>query len=144
MFTPFHIKPSQLTNTFNIVFGIIGLLITPIFPFGGIAFIIALVKVIEVYCWKYNFHSKVMIESKGVFNVQNTEIHYYRIKSIFVEEPFWMRLFGLCNITIVSSDKFAPYFKFTAVPKQLSTFLSESTDTHRKIENVREFDMYHM
>lgn len=133
------LKPSQWTNAAVIILGVV-LIQYVIFA------LLAIYKIIEVYYWQYQFNERTIIERKGIFNVERKEIHYYRIKSILVEEPFWMRLFGLANIHIKSSDPYYPEIKLWAVPRgvMLRNELRQLTDMRRKEENVREYDLYNM
>jgi uncharacterized membrane protein YdbT with pleckstrin-like domain len=145
MYTDNHIKtlsPSQLINLGFFAVGIIDLLFLHIF----IGVLLAIFKYIEVSCWKYEFNERTVIERKGIFNVERREIHYYRIKSIMVDEPLWMRFFGLANVTVKTSDPYHPEFVLHGVPNGvvLRNELRVTTDKRRKEENVREFDLYNL
>ena len=43
--------------------------------------------------------------------------YYYRIKSIKVEEPIWMRIFDLANVRVLTSDPYQKEILLHAVPK---------------------------
>lgn len=130
-------NPSQWINFLWFVFGI-GL-ITLIVPA-----LLAIYKFFDVYLWTYQFRERTIIEQRGVFSVSRTEVHYYRIKSIKIDEPFLMRLFSLGNITIVSSDPLQRELRLIAVhkPVVLKEAIRERVHYMRKKENVREFDKY--
>ena len=122
----------------------------PFFILGGVFFytwllpLLALVKYLEISCWKYEFGERTIVQRKGILSVTSTEIHYYRIKSIRIDEPFWMRLFGLANVTIITSDPFQRELLLYAVPNgnEIRSLLRSTTHTRRREEGVREFDMY--
>lgn len=122
----------------------------PFFILGGVLFftwlmpLLALVKYLEIACWKYEFGERTIVQKKGIFSINTTEIHYYRIKSIKIEEPLWMRFFSLANVKVITSDPFENEFMFYAVPngKELRSLLRETTFLRRKQEGVKEFDMY--
>ena len=130
-------NPSQWINFLWFVSGI-----------GLIAFILptllAIYKYFDIYFWTYQFRERTIIESRGVFSVTRTEVHYYRIKSIKIDEPFLMRLFNLGNITIVSSDPLQGELRLVAVynPVALKEAIRERVHYMRKKENVREFDKF--
>jgi membrane protein YdbS with pleckstrin-like domain len=134
-----EITPSQWTNFawFIAGAGLIMFVVPPIFAFG---------KYLEVLFWKYQFRERTIIERKGIFSVTRTEVHYYRIKSIVIEEPFWMRFFNLGNITIISSDPYQNVLRLWAVPQPLvlKEAIRERVHHMRKKENIREFDNFHL
>ncbi len=107
-----EITPSQWTNFawFIAGAGLFMFVVPPIVAFG---------KYLEVLFWKYQFRERTIIERKGIFSVTRTEVHYYRIKSIVIEEPFWMRFFNLGNITIISSDPYQNVLRLWAVPQPI-------------------------
>jgi uncharacterized membrane protein YdbT with pleckstrin-like domain len=133
------LRPSQWLNTGWIMFGLVGI------PFI-LPPIIALYKMIETYCHRYDFYETHILESKGVFNVLRNEVHYYRVKSIQVEEPLLYRLVGLTTVHIKTSDQFNKEFILKAIPvgKSLVQDLRNVVKAERKMHNVREFDMYEL
>lgn len=133
------LRPSQWLNTGWIMFGLAGI------PFI-LPPIIALYKMIETYCHRYDFYETHILESKGVFNVLRNEVHYYRVKSIQVEEPLLYRLVGLTTVHIKTSDQFNKEFILKAIPvgKSLVQDLRNVVKAERKMHNVREFDMYEL
>ena len=108
--------------------------------------ILALVKYIEFKMWYYDLNERTIVETKGILNITHTEIHYYRVKSIIIEEPLVMRILGLSNVYIKTSDPYQPELKLYAVPNgtQLRNQLRVDTDMRRKEEGVREFDLYNL
>lgn len=134
-----EIQPSQWTNCAWFIAGA-GLCVFVI------PTLIAIGKFLEVCFWSYQFRERTIIERKGIFSVTRTEVHYYRIKSIVIEEPFWMRLFNLGNITIISSDPYQNILRLWAVPQpvELKEAIRERVHYMRKKENVREFDNFHL
>ncbi len=133
------ISPSQWTNILFIIGGIV-LIQTIIVPF------LAIVKMLDVYFWRYEFRERTIIERRGILSVTRKEVHFYRIKSIRIDEPLWMRIFGLANVSIITSDPYHPELVLYAVPNgiNLREYIRVSTDQWRRIENVREFDMYNL
>jgi membrane protein YdbS with pleckstrin-like domain len=108
--------------------------------------LIPIVRMIEIYYWRYEFHERSVLERKGVFSVIRKELLYHRIKSLSVEEPFWLRIFGLGNVTIKSSDPFMPDLQLYAIPKpnRIREILRELTNKYRKEEGSKEFDIYNL
>jgi membrane protein YdbS with pleckstrin-like domain len=131
------LRPSQWINSGWILFGLVGL------PFV-IPPLIAIWKMIETYCHRYEFYEDHILESNGVFDVTRNEIHYFRIKSIQIEEPFLYRVVEISNIHIKTSDQFNQEVTLRALPvgKTLVTDLRRVVKSERKAHSVREFDMY--
>jgi uncharacterized membrane protein YdbT with pleckstrin-like domain len=114
-------------------------------PFLGILSIVALTyKLLEISCWKYEFYDETMVEKKGVFNVTREEVHYSRIKSIMVEEPFLMRLVGLQVIHVITSEQFKPKFTFYAIEggEHIKNLLTGLVKITRKESGLRELDIF--
>lgn len=112
-------KPSQVVNIYWLlsIFGVIviakefdlsyWIVVVPVF--------IYIVKWIITYCWWYYFNEKTIQERKGVFSVHTREIHYYRVKSVRLNEPFLMRIFGLSDVILITSDPYIRKLKIHAV-----------------------------
>ena len=134
-----QLRPSQWINVGWIVFGIIG--ITFVLPP-----LIAVYKIIEVYTWTYSIDKQIIIEKKGVFSVQHKETNLYRIKSIRFDEPFLMRLVGIGNLYIKSSDPFQPDLKLVGIPKGVELWkeLRQKTMNNRRQFGVKEIDFYNL
>lgn len=133
------LKPSQWLNIPAIIVAVIT--IQYVLPA-----VFALIRVLEFYFWRYEFGERTMIERKGILNVERKELHYYRIKSIWIDEPLWLRIFGLANVHIKSSDPYHPEVKLYAVRngEQVRRELRTLVHASRKDENVREFDLYNL
>lgn len=135
------LSPSQLTNFGWFLLGITGIYLEVywflLFP---------ILFVYHVYMWRYHFNDKTIVEQKGIINVSHREVHYFRIKSIKVDEPLWMRFFGLSNVTIKTSDQYQPELRLYAVKGGLKIReeLLNLMETERKQNGVREFDTYTM
>lgn len=135
------ISPSQWTNAAWIIIGVGSVVIK--FP---LLMLLTLIKILDVYYWRYEFHERTLMERRGILKVTRRELHYYRIKSIKVEEPFWMRLFGLANVTVLTSDPYLPELVFYAVRNGngIRNELRGLVYQQRKDEGVREFDMFQL
>jgi len=104
----FTTSPSQWVNFLWGVFGILGcIFFLPIFIF--------ICRMIVIGNIQYRFGEKTIVEKRGVFSHTMREMHYFRIKSIRIDQPFFMRMVGLSNIYMVSSEPFVPTIKLWAV-----------------------------
>ncbi len=133
------IKPSQWINTGFILFGVAA---SPLV----IPFLIMIYKILDIYFWRYEFYENHVIERKGVFSVTRRELYYHRIKGIQHHAPFLYRIVGISQIHIISSDSFASYFQFTAIPKglELAQAIRELSQNKRKRMKLKELDFYQL
>jgi uncharacterized membrane protein YdbT with pleckstrin-like domain len=137
------IKPSQLMNIVWFVLPLVSLIFPPlVIP----TFLFGLYKYYEVDTWYYNLYERTIEERKGVFDVSQEEVQYYRIKSIKVEEPLWMRFFGLCVIHIITSEQFKPRMTLYAVydGENVREMISDLTYDWRMKMNIRDHDIYNI
>lgn len=137
------IKPSHFMNIAWYLSPALTFLFPPlVFP----TLIMAWYKYFEVETWKYNFLERTIEERRGVFSVTQEEVQYYRIKSIMIEEPLWMRFFGLCVINIITSEQFKPRLTLYAVNdgEQLKDLISDMTYQWRLKMNIRDHDIYNI
>lgn len=132
-----RLKPSQWMNIGWILFGIVAVqfVLPPI---------IALYKIVELYTWTFSIYDDRIIEKHGVFSVNHKETNLYRIKGIRFDEPFLMRLVGIGNLYVKSSDPYQPELKIAGVKKGLDvwTLLRNSAQSNRKRLDVKEFDLF--
>ena len=132
----FKLKPSQMINLGWVMIGIVlfPLVIPPLF---------ALYRLAYVFMWKYEFYDDIIVEQTGVFNITKTEMYYYRIKSIKVHQPFFLRLFGLSTLEIVSSDPLNPNMKLRAIPAgdYMADVIRDQVLISRQERGVQETDI---
>tara|TARA_R110000796_G_scaffold22657_3_gene65465 strand:+ start:1481 stop:1915 length:435 start_codon:yes stop_codon:yes gene_type:complete len=129
-------SPSQVTN-----FGyyILCLILLPVFGLGLIMF---LVRFLKTKFTKYEVTEERIIEQTGVFSRSTDETELYRVKDIRLEEPFFLRMFGLSTILLVTSDKSSPIVKIHGVKNgnDLRKELRIAVESRRDKKGVRERD----
>ena len=108
-------------------------------------------KIVEIACWSYelDLNGETIIHKKGVLSQEIIEIHYFRIKSVRISKPISLRMFGLANVTVLTSEPFMPILKFYAInengvptPEALNEFLLESARNWRNKKGVKETDFH--
>lgn len=137
--TIFIIRPSQWANFGWFLFAVIGcILIIPL--------LLGLWNFFVIKYWEYQFGERTITERKGVLSVEKTEIHYFRIKSIKVEQPFFLRIVGLSNIVIITSDPGRHNFQLYAIGNgdKIRDYIKEMTYFWRKKLNVSEHDIFNL
>jgi len=140
---PTHIlRPSQWLN-----FGWLAMVPATYFvhPYAcALAVVIYIYKYFEVDCWRYEFYDDCVIERKGVFSVTRESVNYFRIKSVMVDEPFWMRLLGLSVVRVITSEQFKQELVFQAVEQgeSIQSFLQHNVKVERQNMGIRDFDVF--
>ena len=128
-------SPSQWTNFWSFLFGI--LLCWTVIPI-----FIALWKYLIVKTWKIEITDQRLIEEKGVLSKVTDELELFRVKDIRQEQPFFLRLVGLSNLVLVTSDRSNAIVRIPAIKngKELREKIRLAVDVRREKKNVRETD----
>ena len=119
--------PSQVTNLFSFIF--LGLFFWLVFPL-----FIILWKWLVTKNTKYELTSQRLITRSGVLNKTVDEIELYRVKDYQVNQPLFLRLFSLGNVSLDTSDKSNPHVKILAIKD--ADKLRETLRTY--VENCRD------
>ena len=116
---------------------ILGGLIASLIPIGIIVW-----NYLIVSMWKININEEKLVQKKGVLNLKTDELQIYRVKDITLEQPIWLRLVGLSNISLISSDKSDPFITIPAIRNgdALREDISNAVEKMRRKKGVREFD----
>ena len=79
---------------------------------------------------------------EGILNQKINEVELYRVKDTSIEKPFWLRLFGLSNIVLQTSDRSTPEIEINAVRDgvELRERLRKQVELLRDKKRVREVD----
>jgi uncharacterized membrane protein YdbT with pleckstrin-like domain len=128
-------SPSQWTNFGTYVMCILFCwLVIPVF--------IALWRFLVVKTWKIEITDQRLIEEKGVLSKTTDELELYRVKDIRLDQPFFLRLVGLSNVILLTSDRTNPVVRIPAITdgKNLREKLRAAVDTRRDRKRVRETD----
>jgi|TARA_B110001469_G_C9280466_1_gene155237 uncharacterized membrane protein YdbT with pleckstrin-like domain len=128
-------SPSQWTNFKTYVMCLLFCwLVIPIF--------IALWKFLIVKTWKIKITDERLIEEKGVLSKNTDELELFRVKDIRLDQPFFLRLVGLSNVILMTSDRTNPTVIIPAIKdgKNLREQLRVAIDARRDKKRVRETD----
>jgi uncharacterized membrane protein YdbT with pleckstrin-like domain len=91
----------------------------------------------------YELTSERLKLRSGVLNKQLDEVELYRVRDYKLEQPFFLRLFGLGNISLQTSDRSHPHLTLRAVRngEQLYEQLRQAVEQSRAKKGVRELDV---
>ena len=131
------LSPSQWTNIIWIIFGVL------LYKLWFIPSGIALYKVIETFCHTYELFERTIIERTGILSRSRREVPYYRIVSVQMDQPWYLRIFGLSNIDILTSDPYVKNIRLKGVNEgeQLVGEIRDLVEHWRQVKNVREVNV---
>ncbi len=127
--------PSQVINLpWFILWGLLFWLVVPIF--------IILWKWLVVKNEKYELTTERLKTRHGVLNKNVYELELYRVRDYKLERPILLRLFGLGNITLTTSDKSHLVVIIKAIPhgELLLEQIRDLVEACRVKKRVREVD----
>ena len=152
-------RPSQWTNAFYFLVGAVALVIGIVAVIKGLGtgipwaekmahgvwvggLMLILWKYLEIRCTRYQLSAEQLTATHGVLNRLTDNLELYRIKDTQVFEPIWLRLLGLGNVCIHSSDKTTPILLVRAIPKpmDMASLVRRQVEAERVRKGVREFD----
>ena len=129
-------NPSQIPN---IGYYLLCIILAPLLGLGVIMF---LVRYLETKFTKFEITNERVIQQNGVLSRRTNETELYRVKDIILDEPFFLRIFGLSNVLIVTSDKTSPLILVNAIENGgiIRRELREAVELRRDKKGVREMD----
>ena len=90
---------------------------------------------------KYELFQDRLILKEGVFTNRINFLELYRVKDYTVYQSFFMKLFSIMNIQLITSDKSTPILNINGIPKsEVFNLIREYVEKQRIIKGVREFD----
>lgn len=91
---------------------------------------------------KYELTTERLRTRTGVLNKKTDELELYRVRDYKFEQPFFLRIFGLGNIALQTSDKSHPLVILRAIPngEQLREQIRKAAEACRVTKRVREVD----
>ncbi len=127
--------PSQVTNLGSFIFlGILFFMVIPLF--------IILWKWLVTKNIKYELTTERLRTRSGVLNKKMDELELYRVKDYKVDRPLFLRIFGLGNLVLETSDRSSPIVMIKAIPdaEELREKVRTCVETRRDAKRVREVD----
>ncbi len=79
----------------------------------------AIYRWLEVKTTTYQLTTERFIAERGILNKTTDTLELYRVRDLQVTQPFWIRLFGLENIHMITADTSTPSVILDCVPQDL-------------------------
>lgn len=114
--------------------------------FGPLTFIcigFAVYKWLDIKMRTYEVTTQRINKRFGILNKDYSMLELYRVRDYRVQQPFLIRIFGLGNIILETSDRSHPRFVLPAIrdTNNLIEKLRRHVEDCRQNKKVREFDM---
>lgn len=122
-------RPSQLTN-----------LLVYLFLFWTI--VIPLYRYLKTRFTIFELTSDRFRTKIGILSQKVDELELYRVRDYEVFKPFLLRLFGLGNLTLITSDKTHPKIEMKAIknPEVVLELFRKNVEISRRKTGTKEVD----
>lgn len=136
-FWPFVICSLLITLFLALSFFFIWLILGVLVPlaYGGWRWL-------STQCRIFEFTSERLRIYEGVLNQEINEVELYHVKDTKITKPFWLRIFGLANLVLDTSDRSCPVVEIAAVSRgtAIREKLRKQVEILRDRKRVREVD----
>lgn len=108
----------------------------------GITLLYVLYKFLWLHFWEFDVTNQRILQETGILSKKLNEVELFRVKDIKLSRPFFLRLVGLSNIVLETSDRTHPMKIIPGVKngKQLREELRTCIEIRREEKGVRETD----
>ena len=80
----------------------------------------AIYRWLAVKTTTYRLTTERLVTEHGILSKTMDTLELYRVRDLQVTQPFWIRLFGLENIHLITADTSTPCLIIDCVPKDLT------------------------
>ncbi|WP_271781977.1 PH domain-containing protein [Aquimarina algiphila] len=128
--------PSQWTNFMFYLFCV------PLLLAFGFGLLLAVWKYLDTLYNKVHVTDQRIIEQRGILSKVTNELELYRVKDIKYEQPLFLRIFGLSNIVLITTDHTNPKFILKGIKEgnNIKETVRLAIDIRRDLKGVRELD----
>ena len=94
-------------------------------------------------CTSYELTSQRLKISSGILNRKLDELELFRVKDYAMDQPLFLRMVGLGNLTLVTSDASSPTVTISAIAnvEDVREKLRNAVQAERDRKRVREMDV---
>jgi uncharacterized membrane protein YdbT with pleckstrin-like domain len=104
---------------------------------------IAIANWLIVRCNRFTLTNQRLRMSRGVLSKRVDDLELYRVKDHALEQPLILRMVGLGNIVLITSDASTPEVVLPAIKNApaVRDLIRQHVETARSAKRVREVDM---
>ncbi|TDU81499.1 PH (Pleckstrin Homology) domain-containing protein [Prosthecobacter fusiformis] len=94
-------------------------------------------------CTAYELTTQRLKISSGILNRKLEELELFRVKDYAMDQPLFLRMMGLGNLTLITSDMSTPTVEINAIPgvEGVREMLRTAVQAERDRKRVRELDV---
>lgn len=110
----------------------------------GLGLLLALWKYMDTRYNKLKITDQRIIEKRGILSITTNQLELYRVKDISLQQPLILRIFGLSNIILITSDNSNPLYLLRGIEEgsELIEKIRLAIDKRRDIKGVKELDFH--
>lgn len=96
----------------------------------------------SAHCTEYKLTTERLIWSRGVFARHRDQVELYRVRDVSMTQPFYLRVMGLGNVMVLSSDISTPNDHLLAVeqPQEVEELVRAAVESIRSRRGIRAID----
>ena len=130
-------SPSQVVNLGVIILDVL-------FCWLIVPLIMMIVRILQTKYTKTTITTKEIVTEHGVLSKKVDELLLKRVTDVQMSQPLWLRIFGLSNLILASTDVSNPTLTIKGIPngKQVWQELRDAIAEERK--NVQEQEFRHV
>ena len=93
-------------------------------------------------CTEYKLTTERLIWTRGVFARRQDQVELYRVRDVSLDQPFYLRVMGLGNVMVLSSDISTPNDHLLAVeqPQDVQELVRAAVEAIRSRRGIRAVD----
>ena len=94
-------------------------------------------------CTQYQLTTERLIWTRGIFTRRQDQVELYRVRDVSMVQPFYLRVLGLGNILVMSSDISTPNDHLLAVkqPQDVLDLVRAAVEAVRDRRGIRAIDI---
>lgn len=110
----------------------------------GLGIFLAIWKYLDTRLNTFRITDQRIIEQRGVLSITTNQLELFRIKDIRLEQPLLLRIFGISNIILTTSDASDPYYEIKGIENgnALLEQIRVAVDQQRDRKGVKELDFH--
>jgi len=117
---------------------------------GGLAYLALIIPAVmwiirwwATKCTTYTLTSQRLRITSGILSKKVDELELFRVRDYTMDQPFLLRLVGLGNLTLITSDATTPTLAMRAIPgiESVREKLRTAVQTERYRKRVRQMDV---
>ena len=114
-----------------------------VIPVSLTPFIGAIWKSLDIHCTVYELTTERLTLRSGIFSVHYDEIELFRVRDFEINQPLYLRLFGLGNLRLFTADRTNPIFDIVAQRhvRDLRDILRQRVMEHQQKRGYRESEV---